>query len=278
MSARLGAVSYLNARPLTVALGEGDGDFELAYSVPSLCAADLHAGRIDAGLIPSIEYARSREPYCIVPEVAIGARGEVLTVRLFWRGELKRVRRVALDTGSRTSACLLRILLREQYGLEPEFIEAKPDLNAMLREADAALIIGDAVFAVDGDGIESLDLGREWVGMTGHPFVFAFWAGRPEGLNTEQVEALIVGRDVGLSRVEEVAEDFFRRSGHGPSAEFYAHYLTDHIRFELGTAELKGLATFYRLAADHGLIEAAPELRFYERAAARESERLTAGG
>jgi len=238
----------------------------------------LHAGRIDAGLIPSIEYARSREPYCIVPEVAIGTRGKVLTVRLFWLGDLQQIRRVALDTGSRTSACLLRILLREQYGLEPEFVEAKPDLDSMLREADAALIIGDAVFAVDGDGIESLDLGREWVKMTGHPFVFAFWAGRPEGLTSEQVEALIAGRDAGLSRVEEVAADFSRRSEYGPSAEFYARYLTDHIRFGLGTAELKGLATFYRLAADHGLIETAPELRFYERAAALESKGLAAGG
>lgn len=278
MSARLGAVSYLNARPLTVALGEGDADFEVHYSVPSICAADLHAGRIDAGLIPSIEYARSREPYCIVPEVAIGARGEVLTVRLFWRGELARIRRVALDTGSRTSACLLRILLREQCGLEPEFVEAKPDLDAMLREADAALLIGDAVFAVDEDGIESLDLGSEWVGMTGHPFVFAFWAGRPEGLNPGQVEGLIAGRDAGLSRVEEVAADFSRRSGYGQSPEFYVRYLTDHIRFELGTAELKGLATFYRLAADHGLIEAAPELRFYERTGTRESDKLAAAG
>ena len=155
MSVRLRAVSYLNTRPLTISL-ENNPAFELSYSVPSVCAADLEAGRVDLGLIPSIEYARSREPYYIVPDVAIVSRGEVFTVRLFWRGDLRRVKRIALDTSSRTSAALLHILLREKFHLAPEFAEAGPALGTMLEIADAALLIGDPVFQFIDTDLESM--------------------------------------------------------------------------------------------------------------------------
>ena len=271
MSVRLGAVSYLNARPLTAGLEGIAHSFEIAHALPSRCAAELHAGRIDLGLIPSIEYARGLEPYCMVPGVAIATRGPVLTVRLFWRGDLRQVRRVALDTSSRTSAALLRVLVREKFGLEPEFVEARPDLEEMLALADAALLIGDAVFGAEDAGCESLDLGEEWVDLTGHPFVFAFWAGRPGVLTPSQVDQLVQARDRGRAQVREIARDFGEtRMGAGFSAAFYERYLTDHICFELGEAELTGLRAFYRLAYRHGLIPGVPELRFYERGEERE--------
>jgi chorismate dehydratase len=270
MSVRLGAVSYLNARPLAAGLEGEPHSFDVVRAVPSQCAADLHAGRIDVGLIPSIEYARGPEPYCMVPEVAIAARGPVLTVRLFWRGDLRAVRRVALDTSSRTSAALLRVLMREKFGMEPEFAAARPDLEEMLLRADAALLIGDAVFGAGDAGCESLDLGAEWVGFTGHPFVFAFWAGRQGALSPSQVDQLVRARDQGRMRVREIALDFSEAQKRaGLPAAFYERYLTDHICFELGEAELAGLRTFYELAYGHGLIPVIPELRFYDRADAR---------
>ena len=264
---RLGAVSYLNARPLTFFLEQIRSSFEIDYSVPSRCAADLHAGRIDLGLIPSIEYARGPEPYCIVPDVAIAARGEVLSVRLFWRGAFHRIGRVALDLSSRTSAVLLRVLLREKFRLEPEFVEAKPDLEGMLEIADAALLIGDAVFQVGDSGCESLDLGKEWVEFSGHPFVFAFWAGRAGALSPDQVRQLIQARDEGRERIEEIARDFYLKTD-GWAEEgsaFYERYLSENIWFDLGEAELQGLRMFYDLAWKNGLIESVPELRFYQR-------------
>ena len=264
---RLGAVSYLNARPLTFFLEQIRSSFEIDYSVPSRCAADLHAGRIDLGLIPSIEYARGPEPYCIVPDVAIAARGEVLSVRLFWRGAFHRIGRVALDLSSRTSAVLLRVLLREKFRLEPEFVEAKPDLEGMLEIADAALLIGDAVFQVGDSGCESLDMGKEWVEFSGHPFVFAFWAGRAGALSPDQVRQMIQARDEGRERIEEIARDFYLKTD-GWAEEgsaFYERYLSENIWFDLGEAELQGLRMFYDLAWKNGLIESVPELRFYQR-------------
>jgi len=279
---RLGAVSYLNARPLTAALPKDRSLFAVEYCVPSQCAADLHAGRIELGLIPSIEYARGPEPYRIVPGVAIAACGAVLTVRLFWRGPFGQIRRVALDTSSRTSAALLRILMRERFHLEPEFVEVPPDLPGMLAVADAALLIGDAVFRTAGVRCDSIDLGQEWEELTGLPFVFAFWAGRPDALTIHQAEALVQARDRGREQLGQIARAFWaEKESFGLPASFYESYLADHIRFDLGEAELEGLRTFYRLAQAHALIESVPDLQFYARTGVKDcgpTARLATGG
>lgn len=260
MKIRLGAVSFLNTRPLTVALEGADAPFDLSYAVPALCAEELRAGRVDLGLIPAIEYARSPEPYYIVPGVSLACRGEVLSVRLFGERDPGRIRRVALDQSSRASATLLRILLREKYHLDPEFIEAPPDLELMLAQADAALLIGDPVFRFRQR--PSLDLGLEWQGLTGLPFVFAFWAGRREALPPRLAAALVRAKEEGLRRIPDIALDHARQ--HGGEVAFYQRYLEQHMRFDLGEAELAGLREYYRLAQVHGQIDRIPELRFYE--------------
>ena len=261
MSLRLGAVSFLNSRPLTVAL-EGDrGDFALEYAVPSRCAADLHRGAVDVGLIPAIEYLRGPEPYCIVPGVAVGCRGPVLTVRLFFRDEPGPVERLALDPASRTSAVLARLLLKERYGCEPELVEAGPDLEASLGRADAALLIGDPVFAVLGGRRASLDLGQAWLELTGLPFVFAFWAGRRGVLDADGVGALLEARRLGQGRRPEIARAFAEACG--GDADLYRRYLEEHIRFDLDVDAVEGLRLFYRLARDRGLVERVPRLEFY---------------
>lgn len=261
MKLRLGAIGYLNTRPLIAGLEQVD-TFELRYGAPALCASQLREGQVDLGLIPSIEYARSTEPYCIVPHVAIACRGAVLSVRLFYRGELARVGRVALDQSSRTSAALLRILLRERYGLAPEFLEARPDLGQMLARADAALLIGDVALETEDPSLEVLDLGQEWRAFSGHPFVFAFWAGRAGAVTAEQAARLVQARDQGQARIPEIARAFAReRAG---QAGLYERYLRDHIHFEFGPPELAGLHHYYELARRHGLIPQVPELRFYE--------------
>ena len=266
---RLGAVSYLNARSLTVGLDDADSLFELHHDLPARCAADLQAGSIDVGLIPVIEYARQDPTYWIVPGISIASRGEVLTVRLFYRGELAEIKRVAVDTSSRTSVALMTVLLREQFGLNPEQVAAAPDLDAMLHHADAALLIGDPVLPlVAQDAVaenaaprQSLDLGQQWTMMTGKPFVFAFWAGRQGAMGPGHVARLQQARLAGSACLPQIAATFQReRAG---DAALYERYLRDHIRHDLGADELDGLQEFYRLAAVHGVIDAEPGLRFY---------------
>ena len=261
MKPRLGAVPYLNTRPLVFALERDPAPFALSYSVPSRCARELAAGTIDVGVIPAIEYARSPHPYWIVPDIAIGSQGSVLTVRLFCRRPLSRIERIALDTSSRTSVALLSILLRERFALTPQLIEAPPDLGAMLECADAALLIGDQVFPHLDRDVESLDLGREWTAMTDLPFVFAFWAGRQQALTPAQVQQLQRAKDQGVCQVPSIAAAYSRECGGSP--EFYERYLTHHIRFDLDEAAQAGLQLFYQLAHRHGLIDAVPPLRFY---------------
>ncbi len=261
MKPRLGAVPYLNTRPLVFALERDPAPFVLSYSVPSRCARELAAGTIDVGVIPAIEYARSPHPYWIVPDIAIGSQGPVLTVRLFCRRPLPQVERIALDTSSCTSVALLSILLREKFALTPQLIEAPPDLEAMLECADAALLIGDQVFPHLDRDVESLDLGREWTAMTDLPFVFAFWAGRQQALTPAQVQQLQRAKDQGVCQVPSIAAAYSRECGGSP--EFYERYLTHHIRFDLDEVAQAGLQLFYQLAHRHGLIDAVPPLRFY---------------
>lgn len=261
MKPRLGAVPYLNTRPLVVALECNPAPFVLSYSVPSRCARELAAGTIDVGLIPAIEYARSARPYWIVPNIAIGSQGQVLTVRLFCRRPIFKIKRIALDTSSRTSVALLSIFLREKFSLTPQWIEAPPHLDAMLAVADAALLIGDSVFPhLDGPW-PSLDLGEEWTIMTGLPFVFAFWAGYPQALTPAQVQRLQRAKDEGLRHASSMARAFCQQRG--GSLHLYERYLTHHIRFDLDEAAQAGLQLFYQLAHCHGLIDAVPPLRFY---------------
>ena len=260
MSVRLGAVAFLNARPLVVSL-EANPCFDVTFSVPSACARQLRDGEIDVGQIPSIDYARSPEPYFILPQVAIGSRRDVLTVRLYHSEPIQQIRRVALDLSSLTSVALVRILLAECYSMVPDFIDAPPDLDAMLKQADAALLIGDSVFANLDTKVESVDLGRLWSDLTDLPFVYAFWAGRGGALSPSQASEMVQAAHDGEKHIARIAVEFAEDSG---TARLYESYLRDNISFALGEREATGLERFYALARAHGLIGAVPELRFFE--------------
>ena len=144
---RLGAVGYLNARPLTFGLDKSPR-FDLRYDVPSQCAELLHDGAIDVGMIPSIEYLR-RPGYKIVPDLAIASRGPVASVLLFTSRPIDDVRSIAMDTSSRTSVALVRVLCARKFGITPALEPLGPDLPAMLARCDAALVIGDNALLAD---------------------------------------------------------------------------------------------------------------------------------
>lgn len=264
MATRLAVVSFLNTRPLVHALETGriEHRFDLAYDVPSRCAERLHGGETDVALIPSIEVARGDIQYSVVPEVSISSRGPVRSVLLLHRRDPADIRTLALDVNSRTSAVLSRILLQKRYGCRPAVFHLPPDAGRMLDRADAAVIIGDAALAVDTTSHCVIDLGQAWTELTGHPFVYACWAGRPHALDPEQTRQLIRAKVLGIRAIPHIAADC--ASSHPGSAEFYADFMGNRIRYDFGEAELAGLDLFFRYAHETGSIGKIPEIRFYE--------------
>jgi chorismate dehydratase len=254
---RLGAVNYLNARPLVFGLDRFPR-FAVRYDVPAECARLLHDGAIDVGLIPSIEYVRA--DYRIVPDLAIASRGPVASVALFTSKPIRDVRSIAMDTSSRTSVALVRVLCARLFGIGPSIEALPPDLDAMLRRADAALVIGDNALLSD-PAIEKIDLGAAWTGLTGLPFVWAFWAGRPGVLQDDDVRALRDARDEGVARPELVARQYF--DGAPEHHALGARYLRDNIKYYLGADERAALDMFYHYAAELGLIAEPRRLCFY---------------
>ena len=259
---RLGAVSYLNTKPLVYGLEESPGQFEVRFDVPSKCALLLHEGKVDLGLIPAIEYLRG--DYRIVPDVAIVSDGAVATVAVFTRMPMARVKTIALDVSSKTSVALTRVLCAKHWEIEPAFVPSAPDLDAMLARADAALVIGDPAFDIDPDerGVDKIDLGAAWQAMTGLPFVYAMWVGRPGAASAAQCRAVQQARDRGLDHLRDIARD----AGHGdPELERRSlEYLRDNLKYGLGDREAAGLRRFHELAAELGLVPALHPLRYYD--------------
>jgi chorismate dehydratase len=267
---RLGTVGYLNARPLVFGLDRSPR-FEVRFDLPSRCAVLLHEGEIDVGLIPSIEYLRGPEGdghrYHIVPGLAIASRGPVASVALYTKRPIADVRSIAMDTSSRTSVALVRVLCARRFGIQPSIEVRGPDLNGMLERCDAALLIGDNALLVDhgarGD-VEKIDLGEVWTAMTGRPFVYAFWVGRPGALTSDDVRALQEARDAGVQHPDEIARDYFRDAPDALHRQAIgARYLRDNISYDLGETERAGLELFYRYAAEIGVVPDAGALRLY---------------
>lgn len=260
---RLGAVEYLNARPLVYGL-EREPRFALRFDVPARCAALLHAGDIDLGLIPSIEYLRGSQPYRIVPSLAVASDGPVASVALYSRKEPRDIGSIALDTTSRTSVALTQVVANRAFGIAPELVPMAPDLPAMLARADAALIIGDKALFLDAaaEGAQKIDLGQLWKTETGLPFVYAFWAGRRDTVDPIDVGRLRQARDEGLENIPAVARAYYPDD---PASQAVAEqYLRDNIRHSLDEAEVEGLKTFYRYATELGLVAFDGALRFYD--------------
>ena len=258
---RLGAVDYLNARPLVYGLELHSQRFSLRFDVPSKCAALLHEGSIDVGMIPSIEYLRGHQSYRIVPDLGIVSEGPVASVAMFTPRPLNRIRTIAADTSSRTSHGLLQVLCIESFGVDAEFVPMPPDADEMLRCCDAALLIGDPALFLDHSarGLAKYDLGAAWTDLTGLPFVWAFWAGRPGVLSNDDVGELQAARNRGVVASDAIAEEYC-----GPArASLCRSYLRENIRYSLGEREQAGLCHFYDLASKHEVVDESRTLEWY---------------
>ncbi len=257
---RIGAVSYLNSRPLICCLEQYLPDASLRVDVPSRLADDLAKGQFDVALIPSIEYLRN-PGYAVVSDACVACDGPVKSVMLYSRVPIAEIRSLALDEGSRTSAALVQILLRERFGLEPQLetlpIGGSPDEST----TDAVMLIGDrGIIAPDTRFFEARDLGEEWRRWTGLPFVFAMWIGR-SGLDLGPLHrAFSQSRDEGVRRIDAIARSEGPRLG--ISEDACRSYMRDHLRFRLGQRERQGLEMFFGLAAAHGFAPGGVELVF----------------
>jgi len=258
---RLGAVEYLNARPLVYGLHRHAGRFDVRFDVPARCAELLHAGEVDLGLVPSIEYLRG-DSYVAVPGVAIGSDGPVASVAVFSHQPIDRVRTVALDASSRTSVALFTVLCARHFGIAPDVRVMPPEPARMLEACDAALLIGDVALLFDheGAGVQKTDLGLAWKAYCGLPFVYAFWFGRPGLLTAGDVAALGDACRLGVEHADEVARQHF--PGDPVRAAIGARYLRDNVDFGFAERELAGLTRFYRDAEDLGLVPGFREPRF----------------
>lgn len=267
---RISAISYLNTAPLMWDFEHGDAGrhFEISYTLPSLCARDLADGRADIGIIPAAAYAQI-PGLQILPDVAIASRRAVRSILLVSQIPVELVRTVALDTSSMTSVALAKILFEKWLGGGRTFTSMEPDIEKMLEQCDAGLLIGDPALQVDRQKYHTLDLAEEWIRYTGKPFVFAFWAVREDALK-EVDPALDLAaifresRDHGLQpgSLELIEREWVTRVGLTPDG--VRSYLTENIHYRLDHGCLDGLRLFYRYAAEIGAFPPAPELKFVE--------------
>jgi chorismate dehydratase len=257
---RIGAVNYLNSKPLIEGLSQLLPEAELTLDYPSRLADDLEAGRLDVALIPSVEVLR-HAGYEILSDACVATRGPVMSVKLYSRVPFGEIRSLALDEGSRTSASLARVMLNERFGvvprLEPLPLERPPESAA----TDAVLVIGDRAMHPPREAFPGTwDLGEEWLRWSGLPFVFAVWAARA-GSDLGSVEdCLGRARDRGVDHAAEIARREAPRLQISEATAF--GYLTKNLHFWLGPAERSGLRLFAELSARLGLVPRGADLVF----------------
>ena len=265
-SLRVGAVTYLNAKPLYYRLEEFAQNVRLTMDYPSVLADKLGRGELDVALIPSVEYLRgAARGYEILPGFAIAARGPVRSVKLFSRKPFGQIERLALDEGSRTSQALCRVWLDEAHGVRPSRIETLP-MGVPVEEstADAVLLIGDrAMRAPSGPFFAVVDLAEAWNELTGLPFVFALWVAR-NGVDLGHLpDALARSRSEGLRHAADLSDL------HGPRLgldhQTCLDYLTRILSYDLGDAELAGFRAFATRASAMGLAPRGVDLVFHRR-------------
>jgi predicted solute-binding protein len=286
---RISIVEFLNTAPLVWGFTDGPltGRYDLSFAVPSQCAEDLKAGRADVGIIPAIEYQRMENGVAL-PGMAVAAKNEVRSILVISKVPIDLARTFALDTNSRSSVGLVRVLCQRHWNIAPEFIDSAPDADEMLSRADSALIIGDPALRLrlkvdelqakvpqgkDGccgtedeplvKGVQMLfvyDVAQQWREMTGHACVLAIWVARRGAVTPETVADFQASREYGLAHIGDIAEGAALKLDLPPSA--LERYLTENIDYSLDAENLAGLNLYYEECARAGLIPRVRELEF----------------
>jgi chorismate dehydratase len=269
-SLRISTISFLNTAPLMWDFEHGETagrlaqHFNVDYTVPSNCAEQLKAGTADIGIIPVAAYTFIPD-LVVVPRVAIAAKNAVRSILLISKVPAEKIRNVATDDSSRTSAALVEIYLRRFIGVNPGFTRQAPQLDEMLRWHDAALLIGDRALQSQTEGYYVYDLAEQWRRWTGRPFVFAFWAMRSAALAGVPAEINIStifqqSRDHGLQHVADIVSEWAPRLN--LPEKVVGNYLAENVDYSLDQENLEGLRLFYRYTAECNVLPEAPPIRF----------------
>lgn len=288
---RISVVEFLNTAPLVWGFTDGPlaDKYDLAFAVPSLCAEALRQGQADIGIIPAIEYQRIDDVVAL-PGMAIASKQEVRSLLVVAKRPIELAKRIALDTSSRSTVALVRMLAAEYWRISPEFVDAAPEPSEMLRTADAALVIGDPALEISlkmdilsgkapsgeqccqGDpddmpvpGFETLfvyDVVHQWRQLTGQPSVLAIWVGRRDAVTPEAVNDFLASKRYGQQRVREIAEAASIKLDLPPRA--LERYLTENINYDLDAENLSGLRLYFEKAAAAGIIPKARPVEFAE--------------
>ncbi|MGR3218781.1 MAG: menaquinone biosynthetic enzyme MqnA/MqnD family protein [Candidatus Anammoxibacter sp.] len=248
---KVGAVSYMNTKPLVWGLEKMSDTVELYFDVPSRLSQMFDSGLLDVALLPVVRYF-GNDKYRVISGVSIATKGAVESVNLFLKKDINSINEVALDTSSQTSRALTAIVLRELYGLNPNFVDWKsgPDIDSS--DADAVLLIGDDAMKIKSDKYRVLDLGDEWFKLTQLPFVFALWVTKCDTKLDGFDKTLQKVKENGLNAIDEIAAIEAARLNF--SKETCLKYLSKSILYDLGDSEIKGLTRFYDFASRMGLI------------------------
>jgi len=248
--------------------GDAGRDFVISYTLPSACAAELHEGTADIGIIPAAAFTTVPQ-LVILPGVAIASRRAVRSILLVSRVRIGSIQNVALDTSSLTSVAMLKVLFARWWGGEKAYTSMPPNLEPMLEKHDAALLIGDPALKVDRSKYFTYDLAEEWQRLTGKPFVFAFWAVRREALKhlASGIDLAAIfqkSRDHGLTAgsLDKISREWAPRVGLSP--DDVRRYLTENIHYDLDATCVAGLKLFYGYAQECRALPAAPALEFLE--------------
>ncbi len=250
---RIGSVPYLNCKPLVDWFHEEVCDVaaEVTYAVPSQLAEMLRRDETDVANV-SIFEAFQNPNLVLIPNISISAYSAVKSVRLFSNVPFAAIKSVALDTSSLTSAALTRILLAEQFHITPEFVAHTPNLEKMLSQFDAGLIIGDLNLFELPENVQVYDLGQGWHDLTGLPFVYAAWLARTDRISPEMTPILETAKTWGLAHLEELAVKWAAKWN--LPVDRSCDYLLNVMNYDLTPEQWQGLNLYHQKCFTHGLI------------------------
>ena len=262
---RISASNYSNSAPLiwSFLYGSQRGKYELILdNAPARSAQMLAEKRVDAALVPVIEYQRIAD-VLLVPQVCVGAKEQVRSVCLVTKGaDLGDVKTVSLDVSSRTSVGLTKVIFGEFLETKPIYKEAKPNIEQMLDESDCALLIGDPALTIDETKYRKFDLAETWKSFTGFGFVFAMWMANAKQIEVAKTIDFEAVRDEGLNHLDEIVFNY--QSEISLERADFIKYLSENISYTIDDSMQKGLSLYFELAHKHNLIENRKSLDFLD--------------
>jgi len=239
-----------------------DHDFGIRLGNVVENAKRLREGEIELGIISTLDYALKKETWQIVPHLCISSTQKIKNVQLFFKSGLKDIRKVAVDKNAASESILLKILMREKFQISPDYIEMEADLDKMLTDTEAALLVGDQALNSYDANRNRLDLNDEWMDLTGLPFVYAFWAGREMTVTAADLKMLLASFKLGINNLEKISKDYAKK--HQEKWEYYHDFFTKNISYSFSDEEKDGLIEFYSYSFFYGFTEFIPDLHFYK--------------